>query len=422
MPYEFKFPDVGEGIEEGEIVKWLVKEGDSVKEGQNIVQIETDKAVVDIPSPKSGKILKINFKDGETVKVGQPLVVIGAAGEKVVEKKIKKEEPEKKVKKVEKRKSVGVVGELEETEEEIKPHAAVMKGVQATAKVLASPAIRKKAAELGVDLIKIKGTGEGGRILSKDISGIVGKKEAIPQQKIVVKKKYDQYGYVERVPLKGIRKTIAENMTKSIAAPQVTSMEDIDVSKLWKIREKEKKIAEKKGIKLTFLPFIVKAAIAALKENPMLNSSLEGDEIIIKKYFNIGIAIETDVGLMVPVIKIAENKSIVQLAKEIVSLAEKAKSRKIDISDLKGGTFTITNYGSIGGNYATPILNPGEASILGLGRIFDKVLSEEGKLKTFKVLPVSLTFDHRVLDGAQAARFLESMKRFLEDPNHLLLA
>ncbi len=413
MPYEFKFPDVGEGIQEGEIVKWLVKEGDSVKEGQNIVQIETDKAVVDVPSSKSGKILKINFKDGETVKVGQTLVVIGVAGEKFVEKKVKK---------VEKRKSVGVVGELEETEEEIKPHAAVMKGVQATAKVLASPAIRKKAAELGVDLVKIKGTGEGGRILSKDISGIVGKKEAIPQQKIVVKKKYDQYGYVERVPLKGIRKTIAENMTKSIAAPQVTAMEDIDVSKLWRIREKEKKIAEKKGIKLTFLPFIIKATVAALKENPMLNSSLEGDEIIIKKYFNIGIAIETDVGLMVPVIKIAENKSIVQLAKEIVSLAEKAKSRKIDISDLKGGTFTITNYGSIGGNYATPILNPGEASILGLGRIFDRVLSEGGKLKTAKVLPVSLTFDHRVLDGAQAARFLESMKRFLEDPNHLLLA
>ena len=199
-------------------------------------------------------------------------------------------------------------------------------------------------------------------------------------------------------------------------------MEDIDVSELWKMREKEKRTAEKLGIKLTFLPLIVKATIAALKENPILNSMIEGDEILIKKYFNIGIATETEVGLMVPVVKIAQNKSILEIAKEITELSEKAKNRTIDIMDLKGGTFTITNYGSVGGMYGTPIINYPEAAILGLGRIFDRVvMDEKGKLRNVKILPVSLTFDHRIADGGQAARFLESLKMFLEDPEHLML-
>ena len=182
------------------------------------------------------------------------------------------------------------------------------------------------------------------------------------------------------------------------------------------------KAMKKQGIKLTFLPYIMKAVIAALRETPILNSNLEGEEILIKKYFNIGIAVETEVGLMVPVIKKAEDKNIIQIAKEIVTLAEKAKTRKIDLMDLQGGTFTITNYGSVGGTYATPILNPGQSGILGLGRIFDRVkLDKDNKLKNIKILPISLTFDHQVLDGAEASRFLESLRSFLEDPDHLLL-
>ncbi|MCH7568589.1 MAG: 2-oxo acid dehydrogenase subunit E2 [Nanoarchaeota archaeon] len=432
MPYEFKFPDVGEGIVEGEIVKWLVKEGDIVKEDQNIVQIETDKAVVDVPSPKSGKILKISFKEGDIIKVGETLVVIGSEGDKVPKTKIKKEIKTLKKAALKKRKSVGVVGELEEapeeegTEVERKPHAEPMKGIRQTQKVLASPAIRKLASDLKIDLSKINGSGEGGRILRKDFEqikpGAKATAEQIPQQTITIKKKYDEYGYIERIPLKGIRKTIAQNMIKSqTEAAQVTAMEDIDVSKLWKLRQKEKKHFAIEGIKLTFLPFIIKACIAAMKENPILNSSIEGEEIIIKKYFNIGVAVETEVGLMVPVIKIAEKKSIAKVAKEIQDLAEKARTRKIDIMDLKGSTFTITNYGSVGGNYGTPIINPGEAAILGLGRIFDRVVLDEKtkKIKNVKILPISLTFDHRILDGAQAARFLESLKMFLEDPDHL---
>lgn len=400
---EFKFPDVGEGISEGEIVKWIVKVGDFVKADENIVQVETDKAVADLPSPISGKLLKINFKEGETVKVGEVLCVIGGESDKV-----------KSVKKIKEK----VVKE----EREIK-HSEVMQGVAQTGKVLASPVVRKLARNLKVDLSKIKGSGESGKILRKDLDSGNGKeKKEVPQQTIKIKKKYDEYGYVERIPLKGIRKTIAENMLKSQSeAAQVTAMEDIEVTKLWNLRKKEKRHFEIEGIKLTFLPFIISACISAMKENPILNSGIENDEIIIKKYFNIGVAVETEVGLMVPVIKIAEKKSIAKIAKEISDLAEKARSRKIDIMDLQGSTFTVTNYGSIGGNYGTPILNPGNAGILGIGRIFDRVIFDDKtkKVGNAKILPVSLTFDHRILDGAQAARFLESLKMFLEDPNHL---
>jgi len=312
MPTEFKFPDVGEGITEGEIVKWLVKEGESVKADQNIVQVETDKAVVDLPSPVGGKVLKINFKEGENVKVGEVLIVIGGAGEKVSEKKVAKKEPKKK------KGSVGVVGELEEapeegTEVEEKPHAEPMKGIAATEKVLASPAVRKLARDLKIDLSSVKGSGEGGKVLKKDLEKTkpgamkATGTETAPQQVITIKKKYDDYGYLERIPLKGIRKTIAQNMIKSqTEAAQVTAMEDINVTKLWNLRKKEKRHFELEGIKLTFLPFIIKACIGGMKENPILNSRIEGDEIIIKKYFNIGVAVETEVGLMVPVVKIAK--------------------------------------------------------------------------------------------------------------------
>lgn len=383
------------------------------------MQIETDKAVVDIPSPKSGTILKINFKDGDTVKVGEVLCIIGDKNEKVT---AQKNVPTKKVSDKKQKPS-----EKEEKDEVFEmPHSKAVLGSQETAKVLASPAVRKKAKEIGIDLTKVKGSGDQKNILMKDLQSHSKKfgieKQEIPQQVIQVKRKYDEYGYIERIPLKGIRKTIANNMMKSLQnAAQLTAMEDINVSKLWKIREYEKKNLEKQNVKLTFLPFIIKAVIAALRENPILNSTIENEEIIIKKYFNIGVAVETEAGLMVPVIKKAEDKNIIQIAKEIVELAEKARTRKIDLMDLQGGTFTITNYGSIGGTYATPVLNPGEAGILGLGRIFERAVFINGRLRNVKILPISLTFDHRILDGAEAARFIESLKKFLEDPDHLLL-
>ena len=237
-------------------------------------------------------------------------------------------------------------------------------------------------------------------------------------------RKYDLYGYVDRIPLRGVRRSIAKAMVKSkYTAPHVTTMDEADVTELWKIREKEKKAAEKKGIKLTILPFIVKAVVTGLKEHPYLNASLndEDEEIILKKYYNIGFATDTPEGLMVPVVKNAADKSILQLAEELTQLAEKARNRKIDLADLKGGTFTITNYGALGGIYGTPIINHPEVAILGLGKMKEMPVAKGGKIVVRKILALALSFDHRVVDGAEAARFLNTVIARLEDPDLILL-
>jgi pyruvate dehydrogenase E2 component (dihydrolipoamide acetyltransferase) len=419
MPFEFKFPDIGEGLTEGEIVRWLVKEGDAVKEGQALVEVETDKALAEIPSPRTGVILKILAKEKEIVKVGQVIVVIGEKGEAVAAPPLKPEAAAP-------RPSVGVVGELEEAPEEV-PVAATkpepVKPAFISPHVLATPAVRALAKELGVAIDQVKGSGPEGRVLEKDVRQAVGAtKEVVEAPKKV--RKYDLYGYVDRIPLRGVRRSIAKAMVKSMyTAPHVTTMDDADVTPLWKIREKEKKAAEKKGIKLTILPFIVKAVVAGLKEHPYLNASLndEDEEIILKKYYNIGFATDTPEGLMVPVVKNAADKSILQLAEELTQLAEKARSRKIDLADLKGGTFTITNYGALGGIYGTPIINHPEVAILGLGKMKEMPVAKGGKIVVRKILALALSFDHRVVDGAEAARFLNTVIARLEDPDLILL-
>ena len=379
MAFEFVFPDVGEGITEGTIVKWLVKEGDAISADQTIVQVETDKAVADIPSPRAGTLLKINYTEGQTIKVGEVLCSIGAAGEsapsadggagsKKATSASKERTQEPAVKEVtenatEAKQQTTTSNKQKEETIEVNEESSVRKGVNQSTKVLAAPAVRKAARDANIDLMNVKGSGANGAILMKDLKGNSGaaaqtKPAGIVQQKATVKRKYDQYGYLERVPLKGIRKTIAANMIKSLHnSAQLSTFDDIDVTKLWSVRKREKGKMEKKGIKLTFLPFVIRALIASLKEHPALNSRIEGDDIVYLKYFNIGIAVETEVGLMVPVIKIAEDKSIEKLAKEIADLGERAKSRKLDVMDMSGSTFTITNYGSIGGTYATPVLN-----------------------------------------------------------------
>src|SRR3989344_875875 len=364
MSYEFKFPDVGEGIQEGEIVKWLVKKGDKVKEDQVLGQIETDKAVVDIPSPKSGTILQINFKEGDVVKVGQVMLVIGKKGEKV--SKVKESE-----------KGTAVVGSLEEATK-----VGAFKFVKKTSQKIESPKI-----------------------------------ETVPEKPgLIVKRKYDLYGYIDRIPLKGIRKATAEKMSQAnLNVAHVTHMDEVYVDKLIQLRDKDKKEAEKKKIKLTFLPYIVKALIKALKEFPLINSSLEGNEIIVKKYYNIGIAVDSEEGLVVPVIKIADQKDIFTIAKEIEKLANEVKSRKVNLMDLKGSTFTITNVGSIGGLFATPIVNYPETAIIALGRIYQKAAVINGNIEVKKTLPYSITFDHRVVDGAYVARFSNKFKECLEN-------
>ena len=253
----------------------------------------------------------------------------------------------------------------------------------------------------------------------EDITGVVKEARAEMQPKITIAKKYDMWGYVDHVPLKGMRKAIKEHMEQQALIPMVTHMDEADVTVLAGIREKEKH--KVKDIKVTFLPFVLKAVIGGLKEYPVLNASLGEGEIIIKKYYNIGIAVATEDGLIVPVVKGADKKSMLDIAKEIHDLAEQARKRTIDLQDVKGGTFSITNVGSIGGIFSTPIINGDEAAILALGKIYEKPIVVNGTVKVQKILPLSLTFDHRILDGAVAALFVNKVKEYLEDPDRLLL-
>jgi len=301
MATEFRLPDIGEGIAEAEIVEWLVKVGDRVNADQSIVKVETDKAVADLPSPVAGTILKINYSKGEKVNVGAVLCVIGNSGEKVASSSVKEKVVRSPV------------------IEERRYSAPAVSG-----KVIASPAVRKAAAEKGINLNSISGTGNDGQVTMSDLdnigsfSNVTRIVESPRPSGIVAQKKYDQFGYVERIPFKGVRKVIAQNMMNSLrTTAQVTSMEDIDVTKLWDLRKREKEKLESKGIKLTFMPFVIKALVKSLQKHTKINSSLDGDNIVVKKYYNIGIAVQTDAGLLVPVVKIAERKSIVDIAKEI---------------------------------------------------------------------------------------------------------
>lgn len=433
MAYEFKFPDVGEGITEGEIHKWRVKEGDRVNEHDIIAEVETDKAIVEIPSPKAGTVLQLNFKEGDTVNVGQTLAIIGEAGEKVELEAVSDRLAEA----LRPQKAVAVVGSLEEAPEE-KPTKSVAIQSKGEGGALATPVVRKLAKDLGIDINAVKGTGTGGRTTEEDVrkaseSGarIAQPPVSAPSEAVIapeapkVIRKYDMYGYIERVPFKGVRKSIAKHLTEGVRnAALVTGMDSVDVTELFNHREREKVSAEANGIKLTYLPFIVKAVIGGLKVYPQFNSSVDGenDEIIVKKYYNIGIAVQTDSGLIVPVIKNADTKSILDIAKEIKDLSDKAKTRTLDLGDMKGGTFSITNYGSTGGGwFATPLPNFPEVAILGVGMMRDMPVVRKGSVQIRKLLPLSLTFDHRVVDGALATEFMIEIAKRLEDPDLPLL-
>src|SRR3989344_6970907 len=398
MPYEFKFPDVGEGIHEGEIVKWLVKEGDKVAADQPLGEVETDKAVVEMPSPKSGKILKLHVAAGNVIHVGDVMVTILEEGETEAAAKpaeAKAPAPAQ----VSSATASGnvpytgsVVGFLEEAKD-VKPiisqtaQAAPQPPASFDAGILATPPVRNLAKQLNVDLSKVKGTGQGGRITMEDVQKAKGASPAAssapaavpaapaPSQSSELKtefkvvRKYDFFGYIDRVKMHGIRKLVSQKMADSIfTAAQLTNMNEADVTDLVALRDKEKVEFEKEGVKLTFLPYIIKATALSLKDHPNLNASLEGDEIIQKKYYNIGIAVDTEDGLFVPVLKGAHDKDIKTLAKDAEKLISDSKTRKINMMDLKGGSFTISNLGSVGVEFFTPIINYSESAILGVGR------------------------------------------------------
>ncbi len=397
MAKEFRLPDIGEGIAEAEIARWLVQEGASVKEDQDLVEIETDKAVVTLPSPHVGKVTKLHAKEGDIVKVGQVLVSFNEG-----------DAPAPSPRPAEKKDMGTVVGTIGE-EEEV---------VEIPQPVKAIPAVRARARELNVDLARIQGSGPEGRITKEDVERAAGSTD----DKVDVSP--DSYGAVERIPLRGLRRTIAKRMAAARQhVPDVTIWEDADISELEVIRSKEKKLAAAKGIKLTYLPFVIKATLSALRAHPYLNSTLdeEAEQIVLKKYYNIGIAVDTTDGLMVFAIKQADQKNILELAREISTLAEKARTRKLELSELKGSTFTITNYGVIGASYGTPIINYPEVGILGIGKIEDRPVVHDGQIMIRKVMPLSLAFDHRVVDGVEAARFLNVVIEHLRDPNLILL-
>ncbi|HHT9133492.1 MAG TPA: dihydrolipoamide acetyltransferase family protein [Candidatus Avalokitesvara rifleensis] len=423
MAYNFKFPDIGEGLIEGVVVAWKVKEGERVDEDQDLVDIETEKAVFTLPSPAEGTVLKIHYKEGAAIRVGDILITIGETGEGLRKVGIKEE-------KVYGEAVVGVLEEAPEEEEEKPARKRAAVEAAAAGKVLAAPAVRRLAKELKIDISQVKGTGKDGRITEEDVQRVAGK---IPpaekeEKEVEVKqvKKYDMYGYITRVPLKGVKKVVARKMREAISnAALVTHHDDADVTHLVEVRERHKEYAKGQGIKLTYIPFVIKTVIEGLQRYPYLNSTLEsvGDEeyIILKKYFNIGVAVDTPDGVIVPVIKGADQKTVLDIAKEAEGLAEKARERKIDLADLKGSTFTITNVGFIGGTYFTPIPNHPEVAVLGLGRIEERPVVRGGKVVVRKVMPLSLTFDHRVVDGADAARFVNAVKEYLEDPDLFLV-
>lgn len=430
MKFEYLFPDVGEGIAEGVLIKWLVEEGDSIKEGDSLAEVETDKVTTEIPSARTGKVLELKFNKGDTINVGDVFIVIETdqvdkKEDIKLDKEDKKQELDEKEEEVEEE-TAGVVGEVIASSEEIPPstEGQVSQSKKSKKKALATPVARKMARNLGVDINEVEGTGPNGRVMKDDIQNYADKSKATKKKPKEEIKSEDSHDSVERIPLTSIRKTIANRMSESrFTIPHTTAMDEIDVTKLDKFRKEYKGTLQDEGVSLTYLPFIIKAIIKGLKEYPEFNSELdeENQELILKHYYHIGIATDTERGLMVPVVKDADKLSIVELANAIEDITTRAKENKIELKELRGGSFSITNYGSIGGHFGIPIINYPEAGILGLGRIVDKPVVIDGEIVIRKILPVSLSYDHRTIDGASGARLINTLKELLSDPQMLLL-
>ncbi len=401
---DIRFVDVGEGITEGKIQKWLVKDGDSVKEDQSVVQVETDKAVVNVPSPITGTI-KINLKEGSTLHIGDTLAWIGTSDEL---KSAAKGMP-----------AQAAAPAAKQTVQQAAPAPKTQ-----TKETIATPSVRKLAHDLNVDLSKVTGTGPNGRIVENDVRALAGQTvtQSAPAMKFSEVLEEQHGEEVEREPMSMTRKAIARNMEESWKIPRATHMDLINATELWNIVAKEKPKLKEKDIHLTFLPFIMKALIQALKENPHFNASYdkETQEIIVKKYYNIGLAVTSDDGLKVAVVKGADKKSIVQIAKQIQDLAKKVQDKTITIDEMKDTTITITNIGSLGGGFmAVPMINPPDVAIIGILSIRDWEFVIDGKPTVGKVMPFTITFDHRVVDGAEAVKVGNALKTYLEDPDFL---
>jgi pyruvate dehydrogenase E2 component (dihydrolipoamide acetyltransferase) len=437
-------PDIGEGIHEGEIVKWFIKPGDKIQEDDILCEIQNDKAVVEIPSPVEGTVIEVLIGEGTVATVGQVLVTFDAPGYEDLQFKGDHGDDEPKQAETP---ATPAPKAVQETTPQVAPQpTAQASGAQPSQvevdpnrRIIAMPSVRKYARDSGIEIGLVVGSGKNGRVMKMDIdtfvSGGVATSE-VPQvasaQKPAQKTEaptaaqaIPQGEYPEtREKMSGIRKMIAKAMVNSKhTAPHVTLMDEIDVTKLVIHRKKFKEVAAAKGIKLTFLPYIVKALTSALREFPALNTSLDDatSEIIHKHYFNIGIAADTEKGLLVPVVKDADRKSVFAISNEINELGGKAREGKLAPNEMKGASCTISNIGSAGGQWFTPVINHPEVAILGVGRIAEKPIVRDGEIVAAPVLALSLSFDHRMIDGATAQHALNHIKRLLNDPELLLM-
>ncbi len=432
MAFEFKLPALGEGIFEGEIVKWFVKSGDEVQEDDILLEVQSDKSVVEIPSPVTGKINTIVAEEGTVANLGEVIVTIDSDDAHAQNDASEaKEEPKE---------------EAKETKEEA-PKAEAQAPAQdvevdENRRVIAMPSVRKLARDKGINIKAVQGTGKNGRILKDDVLAYAEggqtaastpeapaqeapaqeapAQEAAPQP--VAAPEGDFPETREKIP--AMRRAIAKAMVNSKhTAPHVTLMDEVEVQALWDHRKKFKEVAAEQGTKLTFLPYVVKALVSALKAYPALNTSLDDatEEIVHKHYYNIGIAADTERGLLVPVVKNADRKSIFAISDEINELAVKARDGKLSPSEMKGASCTISNIGSAGGQWFTPVINHPEVAILGIGRIAQKPIVKDGEIVAAPVLALSLSFDHRQIDGATGQNAMNHIKRLLNNPELLLM-
>lgn len=442
MIFVFKFPDIGEGIHEGKILEWHVQRGQTVKEGDSLVKVETDKVVADIPSPRTGVIKNLFGKVGQVINVGDVLAELEVEGKgDEIEKAQGKPVPSRPHTEAVEEKGFGVVGQIEVAHDDAflpatgegmdtaKPDA-----VRALHdKVLASPVARKMARDLGIDIRTIKGTGPAGRVMKEDVQRASEPKtpalstrapqtvHAAPAIPLRSTEPREREEYEE---LTQLRKTIAARMSQSkYTAPHMTAFEEVEISKLVALRREQKEAVAAQGISLSYMPFIVRAVALALKNHKKLNCrlDLENNRVVYHHYVNVGIAVDTPDGLIVPVIKDADKRSILELAMIIADYAVRARERKLALEEIRGGTFSITNYGSIAGIYGVPIINYPEVAILGIGRILQQPVVKDGQIVPGHVLPLSLSADHRIVDGGDASRFLLDVMNYLADPVNMLL-
>lgn len=447
MAIDFVLPNLGENIDSGDITNVLVKEGDVITANQPVIEVETGKATVEIPCPHAGKITKLHVAAGKSVKVGGVIATIEAgAGAPAAAKPAAPPAPATAAAKpaapAPQPAAQTPVPKAAEPASPPPPAPAPTPApaVAAVAEdngsvAAAGPATRRLARELGVDLHRVSGTGPGGRITRDDVIAAVRKSTSAPVKAAPAAKGgkgaavegaagNDNFGAIRRQPMTRVRKTIVASMTRSLTIPQLTNFDDADITELERMRKGSMAGASAGDVKLTMLPFVMKAVAMSLRQHPNLNASLdlEKEEIIYKDYVHLGCAVDTDRGLVVPVIRDVDQMSIPTIAQEVNAIADSAKANKLGLADYTGASFTISNLGSIGGTYSTPIINLPEVAILLVGRSRQMPMVINDKIEVRLMMPLSLSYDHRLIDGATAARFLNEVKNYLQVPGRLLLA